>query len=190
MTKRVHRTKTTTTIDGKEIIDEVEEETSSWVASYPAIAGGLAGLVTALVAILTYYSQSNKDIEARIFEAKKPFFDKQKDLYADAMGTLSKIANSSSPSQDDLNHFWWLYWGQLAAVEDRNVDRAMVNFGARLSEVPLPSRDCLVHSSLLLSHCVKQSWSTTWNVALDTAPELLCNDDSFSKVETTYCAKK
>jgi hypothetical protein len=58
MTKRVHRTKTTTTIDGKEIIDEVEEETSSWVASYPAIAGGLAGLVTALVAILTYYSQS------------------------------------------------------------------------------------------------------------------------------------
>lgn len=187
MVKRVRRTKTTSTVDGKEVTDEVEEEESSWIesaSSYAAIVGALVALVTVIVAVTTYRHQSTKDIENRTFEATKPFFEKQTAFYVDAMETVSRIANSTTPSQQDLSHFWQLYWGSLAAVEDNRVDRAMVIFGQRLGDNPPAPKQCLTRISLLLAHCVKQSWSDTWHVQLDKPPELPCTDESFTAVST------
>lgn len=194
MAKRVHRTKTTGTFDGKEITDEVEEERSSWFGIeaaplYAAIVGALVGLLTAIVAVGTYYYQSTKDIETRTFEAKKPFFEKQTARYVDAMETVSRIAKSTTPSQGDLSHFWQLYWGPLAAVEGIHVDNVMVIFGKRLGDNPPARKECLTRISLLLAHCVKQSWSDTWHVPLDRPPELPCTDESFPKsfAEVSAC---
>lgn len=185
MAKLVHRTKTTSTVDGKEVTDEVEEEKSSWVESapsYAAIVGAIVALVTVIVAVRTYSYQSTKDIQSRTFEATKPFFDKQTVFYVDAMETVSRIANSTTPTQEDLSRFWQLYWGPLAAVEDNRVDSAMVIFGKRLGSTPPASKECLTKISLLLAHCVKQSWSDTWHVQLDKPPEFPCTDESFMAV--------
>jgi hypothetical protein len=143
----------------------------------------LVALVT-IIAVRTYSYQSTKDIENRTFEAKKPFFEKQTAFYVDAMQTVSKIANSTTPSDEDLSHFWQLYWDALAAVEDNRVDRAMVIFGQRLSDTPPASKQCLTRLSLLLAHCVQQSWADTWHVRLDKPPELPCTDESFASVST------
>jgi hypothetical protein len=183
--KSVRRTKTTRLVDGKEITDEIEEDRSSWIESAPsfaAIVGALVGLLTVIVAVGTYFDQNGKGIKTRQFEAKKPFFEKQTALYVDAMDTVSRIASSNVPLPADLNHFWQLYWGPLAAVEDKNVDRAMVIVGQHLGENPPATKECLTNISLLLAHCVKQSWSDTWLVALEPSPELPCNPESFATV--------
>jgi hypothetical protein len=96
------------------------------------------------------------------------------------METVSKIATSTSPAKDDVDHFWTIYWGRLGAVEDKNVDRAMVLFGKKLTNKS--SADCLKNNSLLLAHCVKQSWADTWNVNLSPPTELPCNEPSFELV--------
>jgi hypothetical protein len=64
---------------------------------------------------------------------KKPFFEKQMTFYVDAMETVSKLANSDPTEAGVVDHFWEIYWGRLAAVEDTQVDRAMVIFGKNLT---------------------------------------------------------
>jgi hypothetical protein len=139
MVKRVHRTKAVTTAEGRETTDEIEEERSSWFGleaapSYAAFGGLIVGLATASLALCSYDAQSTKDIATRTLEAKKPFFEKQMTFYVDAVETVSMIATSSSPSPDDISHFWQIYWGRLASVEDRGVDQAMVAFGRHIEK--------------------------------------------------------
>jgi hypothetical protein len=164
---------------------------SSWIESAPSYAaafGIIFGAITAMLGVASYREQvassrdqADKELAARVFEAQKPFFEKQTEFYVEAMETVSKIATSASPAKDDLDHFWALYWGRLAAVEDTNVDHAMVVFGNKLkSGAP---QMCLQQSSLLLAHCVKQSWADTWKVQLSLPPEVPCGDQSFNGVE-------
>jgi hypothetical protein len=183
MVKRIYRTKAVTSAEGKETTDETEEERCSWFGiesapSYAAIGGVIVGFATALLALASYYSQSNKDIATRILEAKKPFFEKQMAFYVDATETASKIAVSNSPDPDNINHFWQIYWGRLASVEDKDVDRAMVVFGEQI-DAKAPAK-CLKNTSLLLAHCIKQSWEATWEVKLAPSPEFPCVNDSFT----------
>jgi len=182
--KTVKRTTEVIVVDGKEMTREIEEENGSWLETLSSLAtfgGILAGLLTAVAAIVSYEEQSNKDLAARAFEAKKPFFEKQMTFYVDAMETVSKLANSDAPEAGVVDHFWEIYWGRLAAVEDTQVDRAMVIFGKKLNaKVP---KVCLQQVSLLLAHCVKKSWADTWQVTLDIPPELPCTGDSFAAVE-------
>jgi ABC-type multidrug transport system fused ATPase/permease subunit len=106
--KNIHRTKEVITSGEKEIINEVEEETTSWIQSIPsyvAILIALVAVVTAIVGVASYrqqganyLQQSAKDLSARLFESQKPFFDKQTEFYVDAMQTVSKLATKGSPA--------------------------------------------------------------------------------------------
>src|SRR5262245_10204658 len=98
------------------------------------------------------------------------------------MNAVSKIANSSPPTEADLDVFWQLYWGRLGAVEDPKVEQVMVIFGALLKAKAGPA--CLQSASLLLAHCVRQSWSDTWGVDLGKPfVELPCASESFRSAQ-------
>jgi hypothetical protein len=171
----------------KEVLKDNEKVVSKksfwidYVPAYAAVIGIVVGLTTAIVGVASYREQARKDLATRDFESKKPFFDKQIEFYVDAMETVSKIAVSESPTKDDIVHFWTIYWGRLAAVEDEDVDKAMVIFGKKLDSKS-PAK-CLQDNALLLAHCVKKSWENTWKVPLGEPPELPCNAQSFQIVD-------
>jgi hypothetical protein len=192
MTKKITRSKEVKSAGETEITKEYEEEKSSWIevaSSYATIAAIIGGLITAWVALANYRLQSDnenlateKEIFSRERETKKTFFDKQAEFYFDAVEVVSNIATSSPhQSKEDIAHFWKIYWGRLAAVEDNFVDHAMVSFGDKLTEKS--STACLNDASLLLAHCVKKSLEDSWKVELGPPSELPCNDVSFKEVE-------
>src|SRR5262245_34000454 len=192
MMREVVRTREVSHADGKEITRETEQSKVDWLAMAPALAavgGVLVAVVTAWLGIETYARDrdarayaANKDLQSRTLEAKKPFYEKQIAFYVDAMNVASKLATSPAPNNDDIELFWQLYWGRLAAVEDTKVDEAMVLFGDLLNAKAGIS--CLRSASLLLAHCVRQSWADTWGVKLGDPPESPCTPESFSGLKS------
>jgi hypothetical protein len=188
--KTVHRTKSVSVVDGQETIHETEQEEDSWFVEWGRRWTGIGGLVIALGAVIAWLFAYYKDVSAREFEAKKPFFEMQRLYYADAIKTVSKIATSESPSQPDMDDFWQLYFGRLAAVESKEVDAVMVILGRAVGHDR--TKECQRKASLLLAHCVKQSWGDTWGVELGPAPELPCTAKLFAsslKIIDELCPK-
>lgn len=134
-----------------EITKEYEEEKRYWIevaSSFATFAAIIGGLITAWVALANYRLQSDnenlareKEIFSRERETKKTFFDKQAEFYFDAVEVVSNKAPSSPhPSKEYIAHFWKIYWGRLAAVEDNFVDHAMVSFEKIIDSL---SRGCV-----------------------------------------------
>jgi hypothetical protein len=192
MTKKIIRSKEVKSAGETEITKEYEEEKSSWIevaSSFATIAAIIGGLITAWVALANYRLQSDnenlareKEIFSRERETKKTFFYYQSAFYFDDVELVSNIATiNPHPSKEDIAHFWKIYWGRLAAVEDNFVDHAMVSFGDKLTEKS--STACLEDASLLLAHCVKKSLEDAWKVEFGPPPELPCNDASLKEID-------
>jgi hypothetical protein len=64
------------------------------ITSAATVAGIVVGLITAGLGVASYYQTNRNNFEARSFESKKPFFEKQSEFYVDAMETASKIATA------------------------------------------------------------------------------------------------
>ena len=62
----------------------------------------------------------------RKIEATRPFLEHQLAIYVDAIQTVETIASSQTESEikTSTDHFWRLYWGELALVEDKDVEAA------------------------------------------------------------------
>jgi hypothetical protein len=178
---------------------EVEAESMSWIGlealtTYLTIGGVVVGLGCVLEGVLTYDEQVEKEAKSRAFEARKPFFERQATFFTEAMQVVGKLATSERPEGEDLDLFWHLYWGRLAAVEGAKVDRAMTVVGKIIGTRSGPGkvsdaawmperRQCLQKASLLLAHCIKASWEQTWNVSLERSLEFPCEEGSFQAVE-------
>ncbi|HEY1797230.1 MAG TPA: hypothetical protein VGG57_14055 [Stellaceae bacterium] len=188
MTKETTRT-TINTIgdDGEEVSTETEIEKLHGLerfSSFSTIFGIAVALITVMGTLINYHYQHERDLDVRDREIKKIFYENQSKLYMSATDTVAKIASNITPSQVDVEKFWTLYWGSLATVEDTDVDSAMVEFGKLLNRKA--EQHCLQAASLLLAHCVKQSFSKTWRVDLPQPPEFPCTQDSFNSVHTCH----
>lgn len=102
--------------------------------------------------------------ETRRVEATKPFLDRQLTLYTEASQVAAIIATSdrAPERQKAIDRFWRLYWGELALVEDRDVEAAMVAMGSALNASG--SRDELRHLSLRLAHACRTSLDRSWGI--------------------------
>ncbi len=91
-----------------------------------------------------------KEIEQRQFELKKmlvgnqfEFIAKFKELqsvkYTETTETISNIIYTNSYQSDEfkreLKRFWQLYWVELSAVEDRQVESAMIPLGKHIEKL-------------------------------------------------------
>src|SRR5690242_8327657 len=73
-----------------------------------------------------------KYVDVRARESKRPFLEKQMDLYFKACQITAELASAEESSQKPGNtaeRFWKLYWGELSLVENRDVEETMVLFG-------------------------------------------------------------
>ena len=120
-------------------------------------------------------------------EFRRHFWDQQFALYQEAAGAAAEIA--MAPHIDSVKaarqRFWVLYWGKLSMVEHPEVERAMIEFGNKLSECEsgadstcfavLPGRQqtALRSHAYNLAHCAQLSLSKTWQ-PLELYPSSRC----------------
>ncbi|MBM3449472.1 MAG: hypothetical protein FJX78_00510 [Armatimonadetes bacterium] len=130
-------------------------------------------VVTALVAAgglivtgMTFAANQRLEIATRHLQARQPFLQEQLKLYTEATKVTSRLANETAgdPAVEAARkRFWELYWGELALVEDRDVERAIVAMGKCLNG------DCgpcgtLRQCALQVAHACRRSLANSWGV--------------------------
>lgn len=109
-------------------------------------------------------AESESAAESRRVEATKPFLERQLKLYTEASLVAALIATSNDAAQvaKSTERFWQLYWGELALVENREVEAAMVQYGNALDN---PSdRATLRQRSLDLAKACRLSLDRSWGI--------------------------
>nr|ART41056.1 L367 [uncultured bacterium] len=101
------------------------------------------------------------EIRAASRESLKPFNEKRILLYTEASNVVAKLANlgEGEERQAARKRFFELYWGELALVEDKQVESAMVYFARALQEYEQnPSSNAeLQKQSLNVAHAFRES---------------------------------
>jgi hypothetical protein len=115
--------------------------------------------------------EADRIAATRKLEATRPFLERQLKLYPEASQVAAILATSEDPSERSIasKKFWQLYWGELALVENQDVEDAMVDFGkALVREAPLPELQKL---SLRLAHACRISLDRSWGIHAWTSPD-------------------
>jgi hypothetical protein len=105
-----------------------------------------------------------RQAQTRRIEATKPYLERQLTLYTQASQVTSTLAISDDEQEKAKmrKRFWQLYWGELALVEDKAVERAMVAYGQCLT-TGCDSNE-LRRKSLALAHACRDSLAVSWDV--------------------------
>jgi hypothetical protein len=114
--------------------------------------------------VIQFFASHSIQVETRRIEATKPFLERQLKLYTDATQAAATLATSKTPEELELakRKFWSLYWGELALVEDKRVEAAMVQFGRSLETGNTGQQ--LQRYSLALAHACRDSLADSWGV--------------------------
>lgn len=128
-----------------------------WIGALVAVGGLLWGITSFLIT-------SRIQAETRQLEARKPFLDRQLKLYTETTQNATILATSSDPDELEKarGRFWELYWGELAMVENRGVEAAMVAFGRCLDKGCVQKE--LQPLALDLAHACRDSLAISWGV--------------------------
>jgi hypothetical protein len=115
--------------------------------------------------VVQFGAGQHAQAETRRIEATKPFLERQLKLYTDATQAAATLATSkNAPALDAAStRFWALYWGELALVEDKRVEAAMVQFGRALEAGSVGQQ--LQNASLALAHACRDSLADSWGVS-------------------------
>jgi hypothetical protein len=176
----------------------VKDTLSPWTKAILALIQGLVpaltGIVGGLWVAFTYLdhqkearvqqaTQAEKDGQARLIEARKPFADKQLALYLEAAQVAGKLV-ALNPDDEDWKsterRFWELYWSELTLVEDKGVEAAMVKFSQHLydytsiyklrkgkEDLVVGDKDeikrPLLGDTLELAYALRRSIESAWN---------------------------
>jgi hypothetical protein len=125
-------------------------------------------LVGAVVAFIwgayQFLANQRSQAETRRIEATRPFLDRQLKLYTEATQAAATISTSSSKEEVDAakQRFWSLYWGELALVEDKRVEAAMVQLGRAIEQGKVGGE--VQTLSLNLAHACRDSLAESWGV--------------------------
>jgi hypothetical protein len=103
--------------------------------------------------------------------------------YREACNVAASLATAWKRGDPDERkaraRFWELYWGELAVVEDKDVEHAMVRYGDALDRWTEPGSDPppeLTRLSLELAHACRDSLKRLQPGAADPAPGLHADD--------------
>lgn len=119
---------------------------------------------TGLWAFFQFVVNYRLNLQSKRIEATKPFLEKQLALYTEATEVAAKLATSQSDDELDAakKRFLALYWGELALVEDKAVETAMVKFKQALDGNNKGHQ--LEQLSLALAHACRDSLAMSWKV--------------------------
>ena len=129
-------------------------------------AGVLVAVAGFVWGVYQYFDKRDREIENARVAAARPFLERQLALYTDASRSAAVIATSDDAAERAKAEarFWELYWGELALVEDRTVEAAMVAF--RNGLVNEADQRQLQGLSLTLAHVLRDSLAASWGVEL------------------------
>lgn len=115
--------------------------------------------------------ESDRIAATRKLEATRPFLERQLKLYPEASQVAAVLATSTDATERSAasRRFWQLYWGELALVENQEVEAAMVAFGEALNRQASPSE--LQSLSLQLAHACRLSLDRSWGIHAWTSPD-------------------
>lgn len=101
----------------------------------------LSLLVTAVVGIGGLVFSVWNLSTSRALEARRPFLEHQMELCFETSRLAARLAVAQPEARDeaDLQRYYALFWGELAMVEDRAVEAAMVRFERSLSGGAAPA---------------------------------------------------
>lgn len=116
--------------------------------------------------MLPFLYTITKDAKTRRIEVQKPHLERQLKLYTEACQLAVTLATSSDPEQTVIaeSRFWELYWGELCMVDNRGVERAMMNLGNALEKKADQSK--LKSASYDLAHALRRSLESSWGIKL------------------------
>jgi hypothetical protein len=114
---------------------------------------------------------AERSAESRRIEATKSFLERQLKLYTEASQVAAKIATSTDVNEvaDANKRFWELYWGELALVENKDVEAAMVALGKAIMD-SAPQKQ-LQQLSLRLAHACRKSLDLSWAINAWSQPD-------------------
>lgn len=137
-------------------------------------SGAAAAIGTVAISATVFLIQRGQSIDDFERETKRPFLEKQFELYGEAVTLASGLARAAHqnelPPAALVNRFWEMYWGPLALVEDSRVEEAMVLFGRSLEDNSAKfDNECskmINQASLALAHTARESLEEQWGVRL------------------------
>jgi hypothetical protein len=121
-------------------------------------------------------AQSAKEASTRLIEARRPFLEKQLQLYFETAHVTGALITFRLGAEWDKNRtrFWELYWSELSMVEDHGVEAAMVKFGQALDDWMAIGDDTrnkpekqspLQEAAYELAHAMRASIEREWSGA-------------------------
>jgi hypothetical protein len=115
--------------------------------------------------------EADRVAASRKIEATKPFLERQLKLYTEVSQVAATLSTSSDTAERGRanKRFWELYWGELALVENREVEVAMVEIGEALGRSGPQSE--LQQLSLRLAHSCRTSLDRSWGIHAWTSPD-------------------
>jgi hypothetical protein len=124
----------------------------------------LGGVIAFGWGVYQFMTNQRSQADTRRIEATRPFLDRQLKLYTEATQAAATLATSSSKEElaAARARFWSLYWGELALVEDKRVEAAMVQLGQALERGAI-GKD-VAQLSLNLAHACRDSLADSWGV--------------------------
>jgi hypothetical protein len=122
-----------------------EEDQRKWEIIIKAVITPLVAVVTVLVGIWQYTDSQKitleREYELRKLERQEAAFNEKSALYKETRQILAFLASTtivdSAVFESKVDRFWELYWGDLAAVESKEVESLMVQFANYLSDLKM-----------------------------------------------------
>ncbi len=127
--------------------------------------------------------QTEREVSARISEARKPFNQLQLATYeeiATVAGVLATAQQGDPTYTDAKRNFYKLYWSRLSMVEDGKVEVAMVNLERAIRNYAArtrPQQNVRVRV-YCLANALKASIQQSWTITLPDTPKLPKIDES------------
>jgi len=133
------------------------------LSSLTAIGGGVW-------IVVTYMRAQRELVATRVFESRKPFLELRLKLYSEAAQVAGKLVSETYGSSEwnkAIFRFWELYWSELSAVEDANVEAAMVALGKVIGKIATsggkqPHQRELEAATYRLAHAVRDGLVAEW----------------------------
>ncbi|MCD0470735.1 hypothetical protein [Flavobacterium sp. JAS] len=126
----------------------------------------LSIIIGITLSVLNFRIAKEKEAESRKIEAAKPFLELRQKLYLEALTNASILASQDFHTEEEVRkakqRFAELYWGELSLIEEKNIEKAMIQVAdsMNLNDSISPSK----RATYNLAHSMRESLVNSWGI--------------------------
>lgn len=118
------------------------------------------------LSVLNFRIAKEKEAESRKIEAAKPFLELRQKLYLEALTNASILASQDFHTEEEIlnakKRFAELYWGELSLIEDKNIEKAMIEVAKSMNLNDSVSSS--QKATYELAHTMRESLVNSWGI--------------------------